>query len=83
MQKELDALVREVLPLDRSAMTAAEAYQARLAKPPGSLGRLEEISIQLAGITGRVHNALNKSSCSSSLRTTAWWPRAFPARRSP
>ena len=60
MQKELDALVREVLPLDRSAMTAAEEYQARLAKPPGSLGRLEELSIQLAGITGRVHNALNK-----------------------
>ena len=60
MQKELDALVRVVAPLDRSAMTAAEAYQARLAKPPGSLGRLEEISIQLAGITGRVHNALNK-----------------------
>ena len=60
MQKELDALVREVLPLDRSAMTAAEAYQARLAKPPGSLGQLEEISIQLAGITGQVHNALNK-----------------------
>lgn len=60
MQKKLDALVREALPLDRSAMTAAEEYQARLAKPPGSLGRLEEISIQLAGITGRVHNALNK-----------------------
>lgn len=60
MRKELDALVREVLPLDRGAMTAAEEYQARLAKPPGSLGRLEEISIQLAGITGRVHNALNK-----------------------
>lgn len=60
MQKELDALVRAVAPLDRSAMTAAEEYQARLAKPPGSLGRLEEISIQLAGITGHVHNALNK-----------------------
>ena len=60
MQKELDALVREVLPLDRGTMTAAEEDQARLAKPPGSLGRLEEISIQLAGITGRVHNALNK-----------------------
>lgn len=60
MQKELDALVHAVAPLDRSAMTAAEEYQARLAKPPGSLGRLEEISIQLAGITGRVHNALNK-----------------------
>lgn len=60
MQKELDALVRAVAPLDRGAMTAAEEYQARLAKPPGSLGWLEEISIQLAGITGRVHNALNK-----------------------
>lgn len=60
MQKELDALVRAVAPLDRDAMTAAEEYQARLAKPPGSLGQLEEFSIQLAGITGRVHNALNK-----------------------
>lgn len=60
MQKELDALVREVLPLNRGTMTAAEEYQARLAKPPGSLGRLEEISIQLAGITGRGHNALIK-----------------------
>ena len=60
MQKELDVLVREVLPLNRGTMTAAEEYQARLAKPPGSLGRLEELSIQLAGITGRVHNALNK-----------------------
>ena len=60
MQKELDALVRAVAPLDRGAMTAAEEYQARLAKPPGSLGRLEELSVQLAGITGRVHNALNK-----------------------
>jgi len=60
MQEELDALVREVSPLDRDAMTAAEAYQARLAKPPGSLGRLEELSIQLAGITGRVHNELAK-----------------------
>ena len=60
MQKELDALVRVVAPLDRGTMTAAETYQARLAKPPGSLGRLEEISIQLAGITGHVHNALNK-----------------------
>ena len=60
MQKEVDALVRAVAPLDRGTMTAAETYQARLAKPPGSLGRLEELSIQLAGITGRVHNALNK-----------------------
>ncbi len=60
MQKELDAFVRAVAPLDRGAMTAAEEYQARLAKPPGSLGRLEELSIQLAGITGQVHNELTQ-----------------------
>ena len=60
MQKELDAFVRAVAPLDRGTMTAAEEYQARLAKPPGSLGRLEELSIQLAGITGQVHNELTQ-----------------------
>lgn len=58
MQEKIGALVRAVQPLDQKAMSAAEAYQARLAKPPGSLGRLEEISVQLAGITGKVHNEL-------------------------
>ena len=60
MQKELDALVRSVTPLDREAMAAAERYQARLAKTPGSLGRLEELSVQLAGISGQIHNTLAK-----------------------
>ena len=49
-----------ILPLDAAAMTAARERQAQLAKPPGSLGRLEELSIQLAGITGRVHNRIEK-----------------------
>ena len=52
MQMELDALVRAVAPLDRGTMTAAEVYQARLAKPPGSLGRLEALAVQLAGMPG-------------------------------
>ena len=50
----------KITPPDAAAMEEARRRQAQLAKPPGSLGRLEEISIQLAGITGRVHNALNK-----------------------
>lgn len=49
-----------VRPLDEAAMAAARQRQAALAKPPGSLGRLEELSIQLAGITGSVHNRIEK-----------------------
>lgn len=58
MQEKIEALVRAVQPLDQKVMLAAETHQARLAKPPGSLGRLEELSVQLAGITGKVHNEL-------------------------
>ena len=58
MQEKIEALVRAVQPLDQKAMLAAEAHQARFAKPPGSLGRLEELSVQLAGVTGKVHNEL-------------------------
>ena len=39
-------------PLDDGARAAAAAHLDRLTKPPGSLGRLEEIVIRLAGITG-------------------------------
>ena len=49
-----------VTPLDEAAMTAALQRQARLAKPPGSLGRLEDLSVRLAGITGKVHNRIEK-----------------------
>ena len=48
--------ILSVTPLDKAAMDATRLRQAQLAKPPGSLGRLEELSIQLAGITGNVHN---------------------------
>ena len=49
-----------ILPLDEAAMTQARQRQAQLAKPPGSLGRLEDLSVQLAGITGRVYNKIAK-----------------------
>ena len=57
---ELRKLFGSVSPLDEAAMDAARRRQAQLAKPPGSLGRLEELSIQLAGITGNVHNQIKK-----------------------
>lgn len=41
-----------VKPLDETARAAAQARQAQLTKPAGSLGRLEEIAIQLAAMQG-------------------------------
>jgi nicotinate-nucleotide--dimethylbenzimidazole phosphoribosyltransferase len=40
------------LPLDTAAMDLARERQGQLVKPPGSLGRLEELAIWLAGVTG-------------------------------
>lgn len=56
----MELLDLEIKPLDEAAMSAARARQAQLAKPPGSLGRLEELSVQLAGITGKVQNTIEK-----------------------
>jgi nicotinate-nucleotide--dimethylbenzimidazole phosphoribosyltransferase len=39
-------------PLDASAATAAAARQRALLKPPGSLGRLEELAVWMAGVSG-------------------------------
>lgn len=40
--------------LDHQVMEDARSYIDSLTKPPGSLGRLEEIAIELAGMTGQV-----------------------------
>ena len=57
---DLRDYISAVSPLDDGAMAAARERQAQLAKPPGSLGRLEELSVQVAGITGKVHNRIEK-----------------------
>ena len=46
-------------PLDTAAMDAARARQGQLVKPPGSLGRLEELAIWLAGVTGEERPQVN------------------------
>ena len=45
---------------NRAVMVAARRRQAELAKPPGSLGRLEDYSVRMVGITGEVKPTLEK-----------------------
>jgi len=47
---KLEELISQIQALDESAMRAARDRQNMLTKPQGSLGRLEELSIQLAGM---------------------------------
>lgn len=45
-------LAAPVPPVDTGARTRAAAHQRALTKPPGSLGRLEELAVDLAGWQG-------------------------------
>ena len=45
-------LVADIKPVDASSIEAARRRQQRLTKPPGSLGRLEKLSLQAAGVLG-------------------------------
>jgi len=52
---------RSALPLfDESAREAARQRQARLTKPPGSLGRLEDLAVEMAALQGQAQPALEK-----------------------
>ncbi|MFC1907880.1 nicotinate-nucleotide--dimethylbenzimidazole phosphoribosyltransferase [Chloroflexota bacterium] len=53
MTELLSNIIGMIKPLDREAMADAKLRQDMLTKPQGSLGRLEELSVQLAGIQGK------------------------------
>ena len=48
----LESTVAAIRPADEAAMAAARGHQARLTKPAGSLGALEELSVRLSGLAG-------------------------------
>ncbi len=52
MSPLLSNIIEMIKPLDEEVMAQARARQNQLTKPQGSLGRLEDLSIQLAGIQG-------------------------------
>jgi nicotinate-nucleotide--dimethylbenzimidazole phosphoribosyltransferase len=49
----LNDTIKKIKPLDQGAMARAKARQDNLTKPTYALGRLEDLSIQLAGILGQ------------------------------
>jgi nicotinate-nucleotide--dimethylbenzimidazole phosphoribosyltransferase len=48
----LTDVLAAIRPLDQAAMAAATHRQARLTKPAGSLGALEDLAVRLAGLAG-------------------------------
>ncbi len=58
MTETLDMLLAHVPAFDTAAAAQAQARLDTLTKPPGSLGVLETLAVQLAGITGQVRPQL-------------------------
>ena len=56
----IDQTLAEIYSLDEDAMAAARARQDTLTKPLGSLGRLEDLSVQLAGIFGQATPSIRR-----------------------
>jgi nicotinate-nucleotide--dimethylbenzimidazole phosphoribosyltransferase len=50
--EKMNHVIRNIKPLDERAMVEAKRRQDNLTKPQGSLGQLESLSIQVAGIKG-------------------------------
>ncbi len=50
---KINSVIKQIKPLDKSAMDQARTRQDMLIKPQGSLGRLEQVSIQVAGIQAK------------------------------
>jgi nicotinate-nucleotide--dimethylbenzimidazole phosphoribosyltransferase len=52
--------IGKIRTLDQGAIEAAKLHISNLTVPPGSLGKLEAMAIQLAGITGEVKPSLER-----------------------
>ncbi len=79
--------IEMIKPLDKTAMAAARSQQETLTKPPGSLGRLEELSIQLAGIQGKARPGIEDKAMivmagdhGVVAEKTGNWPQAVTAQ---
>jgi nicotinate-nucleotide--dimethylbenzimidazole phosphoribosyltransferase len=56
----LSKIISSIKPLNTKTIEKAQKRQAQLTKPAQSLGRLEDIAIRVAGITGETIPSLGK-----------------------
>ncbi len=81
-QHLLAATINQVSELNGVAMEAARARQQQLTKPLGALGILEDLSAQLAGMTGQLRPALSPRSvivCAGDHGVTVEGVSAYPS----
>jgi nicotinate-nucleotide--dimethylbenzimidazole phosphoribosyltransferase len=86
LRPDIAAIIATISLLDTTAMAAARARQEQLTKPTGSLGRLETLAIQIAGITGQEQPVLaNKAIVvmAGDHGVTAEGVSAYPAEVTP
>jgi len=58
--KKISEYISQIKNLDSEAMEKAQARLDMLAKPPGSLGKLEDIAVKLSGISGEIFYTIDK-----------------------
>ncbi|OPH61352.1 nicotinate-nucleotide--dimethylbenzimidazole phosphoribosyltransferase [Paenibacillus ferrarius] len=56
----LESIISSILPIQEDVVTQANDHLNQLTKPQGSLGKLEDIARQVAGITGEVMPVFDK-----------------------
>ncbi len=59
----LNEVLKGIEGLDNDMIVKAKNRVDSLAKPLGSLGKLEDIAIRLSGITGNMFNNIDKKVC--------------------
>lgn len=59
-KNEVFKFINNIEKVDETTMEVAKKRVDSLAKPLGSLGKLEEIAVKLSGITGKINNGIDK-----------------------
>lgn len=77
--KKFNEIIKNIEPLDKEIMEIATARLDSLVKPIGSLGRLEDLAIQISGITGKLYNKFTKSCTVIMSADNGIWEEGFSA----